>query len=77
MVLFLRDDLNFTESFATIVLHIFNFFGQFCPIIGAILADSYLGNVRTISGFCFLYAFGWLLLTMTSLPAMGMPLIAL
>ncbi|KAH8406677.1 hypothetical protein KR222_003011 [Zaprionus bogoriensis] len=77
LVLFLRDDLNFAESFATIVLHIFNFFGQFCPIIGAILADSYLGNVRTISGFCFLYAFGWLLLTMTSLPTMGMPVIAL
>ncbi|XP_002000285.2 peptide transporter family 1 [Drosophila mojavensis] len=72
LVLFLRDDLSFTESFSTIVLHIFNFFGQFCPIIGAILADSYMGNVRTISGFCFLYGFGWLLLTMTSVPLVGM-----
>jgi len=76
-VLFLRDDLNFSESFSTIILHIFNFFGQFCPIIGAVLADSYMGNVRTISGFSFLYAFGWLLLTLTSLPSVGMPVTAL
>ncbi|XP_064554796.1 solute carrier family 15 member 1 [Drosophila montana] len=76
LVLFLRDDLNFTEGFSTIVLHIFNFFGQFCPIIGAILADSYMGNIRTISGFCFLYGFGWILLTMTSVPYMGLPVIA-
>ncbi|XP_034487632.1 peptide transporter family 1 [Drosophila innubila] len=76
LVLFLRDDLNFSESFSTIVLHIFNFFGQFCPIIGAVLADSYMGNVRTISGFSFLYAFGWLLLTLTSLPSVGMPVTA-
>ncbi|EDW85181.1 uncharacterized protein Dwil_GK12750 [Drosophila willistoni] len=74
LALYLRDDLNFTESFSTIVLHIFNFFGQFCPIFGAVLADSYLGNIRTISGFCFIYAFGWLLLTMTSLPDVGVPL---
>ncbi|KAH8295232.1 hypothetical protein KR018_008972 [Drosophila ironensis] len=75
LALYLRDDLNFTESFSTVVLHIFNFFGQFCPIIGAILADSYMGNVRTISGFCFLYAFGWLLLTLTSLPTIGVSMV--
>nr|XP_016939683.2 solute carrier family 15 member 1 [Drosophila suzukii] len=77
LALYLRDDLNFTESFSTVVLHIFNFFGQFCPIIGAILADSYMGNVRTISGFSFIYAFGWLLLVLTSLPAMGLPMVLL
>ncbi|XP_017074915.2 peptide transporter family 1 [Drosophila eugracilis] len=77
LALYLRDDLNFTESFSTVVLHIFNFFGQFCPIIGAILADSYIGNVRTISGFCFIYAFGWLLLTLTSLPAIGLSMVLL
>ncbi|KAH8350212.1 hypothetical protein KR067_006845 [Drosophila pandora] len=75
LALYLRDDLNFTESFSTVVLHIFNFFGQFCPIIGAVLADSYMGNVRTISAFCFLYAFGWLLLTLTSLPTIGVPMV--
>ncbi|XP_037949776.1 solute carrier family 15 member 1 [Teleopsis dalmanni] len=77
LALYLRDDLFFSESFSTIMLHIFNFFGQFCPIFGAILADSYIGNVRTISSFCVLYAFGWILLILTSLPNMGISLIFL
>ncbi|XP_043067898.1 peptide transporter family 1 isoform X2 [Drosophila bipectinata] len=34
-----------------------------------------MGNVRTISAFCFLYAFGWLLLTLTSLPTIGVPMV--
>uniref|UniRef100_W8AHL5 Peptide transporter family 1 n=2 Tax=Ceratitis capitata TaxID=7213 RepID=W8AHL5_CERCA len=77
LVLYLRDDLYFSENFAMIMLHIFNFFGQFCPIFGAILADSYLGNVRTISYFCILYATGWILLIMTVLPTTGISLILL
>uniref|UniRef100_A0A1B0BNX9 Major facilitator superfamily (MFS) profile domain-containing protein n=1 Tax=Glossina palpalis gambiensis TaxID=67801 RepID=A0A1B0BNX9_9MUSC len=71
LALYLRDDLNLSESVSTIVLHIFNFFGQFCPIFGAILADSYMGNVRSITSFYFLYGFGWLLLIITSLPYLG------
>ncbi|XP_037812068.1 solute carrier family 15 member 2 [Lucilia sericata] len=77
LALYLRDDLYFSESLSTIVLHIFNFFGQFCPIFGAILADSYIGNVRTITGFYFLYAFGWILLVLTALPYMGISLVFL
>lgn len=75
LALYLRDDLYFSESLSTIVLHIFNFFGQFCPIFGAILADSYIGNIRTITGFYFLYAFGWVLLVLTALPYMGISLV--
>uniref|UniRef100_A0A1A9WRS8 Major facilitator superfamily (MFS) profile domain-containing protein n=1 Tax=Glossina brevipalpis TaxID=37001 RepID=A0A1A9WRS8_9MUSC len=77
LALYLRDDLNLSESVSTIVLHIFNFFGQFCPIFGAILADSYMGNVRSITSFYFLYGFGWLLLIITSLPYLGSALIFL
>ncbi|XP_036331391.1 solute carrier family 15 member 2 [Rhagoletis pomonella] len=77
LVLYLRDDLYFSENFATIMLHIFNFFGQFCPIFGAILADSYFGNVRTISYFCMLYAIGWVMLILTVLPNIGSSLIVL
>ncbi|XP_018788326.1 PREDICTED: peptide transporter family 1 [Bactrocera latifrons] len=77
LVLYIRDDLYFSEGFATIMLHIFNFFGQFCPIFGAILADSYFGNVRTISYFCILYATGWILLILTVMPAVGVSLIFL
>lgn len=46
LALYLRDSLLFSEDFSTMVLHIFNFFSQFCPIFGAILADCFIGNVK-------------------------------
>ncbi|XP_075146512.1 peptide transporter family 1 isoform X2 [Haematobia irritans] len=77
LALYLRDDLYFSESLATVLLHIFNFFGQFCPIFGAILADSYIGNIRTINRLYFIYGFGWILLVFTSLPYVGVSLVFL
>lgn len=74
LALYLRDDLYFSEELSTIMLHIFNFFGQFLPIIGAILADSYLGNIKTISWFFYVYIVGWIFLIMTSLPSIGISL---
>lgn len=49
LALFLRDSLQYSEDISTAVLHIFNFFGQFCPLLGAILADNYFGNQRLVS----------------------------
>lgn len=60
LALYLRDSLKFDESFSTAVLHTFNFLSQFLPIVGAILADSYLGNARTVFIFCFPYALGYI-----------------
>lgn len=60
LALYLRDSLHFAEDISTAILHIFNFFGQFCPIFGAILADSYIGNVSTIFHCMFPYATGWI-----------------
>jgi dipeptide/tripeptide permease len=68
LALFLRDSLQFDEEFSTSVLHTFNFFSQFLPIVGAILADSYLGNARTIFMFCIPYAFGYFGLFLGTLP---------
>jgi dipeptide/tripeptide permease len=68
LALFLRDSLQFDEEFSTSVLHTFNFFSQFLPIVGAILADSYLGNARTIFIFCIPYAFGYFGLFLGTLP---------
>lgn len=59
LALYLRNSLRFDEEFSTAVLHTFNFFSQFLPIVGAILADSYLGNARTIFLFCIPYAVGY------------------
>jgi dipeptide/tripeptide permease len=60
LALYLRDNLGFEEGFSTALLHTFNFFSQFLPIVGAILADSYLGNAKTIFIFYIPYALGYL-----------------
>jgi len=49
-------------------LHVFNFFSQFCPIFGAIIADGYLGNSKTLFLFYIPYALGYGLLTITTIP---------
>lgn len=46
LALFLRDAMNLSEDLATVLLHVFNFFSQFCPILGALLADCYTGKVK-------------------------------
>jgi POT family proton-dependent oligopeptide transporter len=38
------------------------------PILGAIIADQYLGKYKTILMFCFVYILGLLILLLTSLP---------
>ncbi|PVI02470.1 peptide transporter PTR2-A [Periconia macrospinosa] len=46
----------------------FQFFCYVTPILGAIIADQYLGKYNTILIFCFVYIVGLLILTLTSLP---------
>lgn len=38
------------------------------PILGAIIADQYLGKYNTILIFCVVYIIGLMILTFTSLP---------
>ncbi|XP_070509857.1 solute carrier family 15 member 2-like [Chironomus tepperi] len=66
--LYLRDSLLFNEGFATIVLHTFNFFSQSLPICGAILADSYWGNAKTVFVFNIPYVIGYLGMFLATLP---------
>lgn len=67
----MRDSLNYSEEFSTSILHVFNFFGQFCPILGALVADSFLGNAKTIFYFLFLYGAGWIGMISVTLPITG------
>lgn len=68
LALYLRDSLRFDEEFSTAILHTFNFLSQLLPIFGAILADSYLGNARTIFIFSIPYAIGYLGAFLGTLP---------
>ncbi|PSN69745.1 putative MFS peptide transporter Ptr2 [Corynespora cassiicola Philippines] len=54
---------------ATGLTTFFQFWCYVTPIIGAIIADQYLGKYNTILVFCFVYIAGLLILTTTSIPS--------
>lgn len=56
------------QSVATALQNFFTFFCYFTPIIGALVADQYIGRYWTIIIFSIIYMFGWLILTATSVP---------
>ncbi|KAF9735834.1 hypothetical protein PMIN06_002199 [Paraphaeosphaeria minitans] len=47
----------------------FQFWCYVTPILGAIVADQYLGKYNAILIFCFIYIAGLLILTVTSIPS--------
>ena len=65
--LYLVQVLGFGEDDATILYHAFNFLCYFTPLIGAILADSFLGKFKTIFYLATIYAIGEVILTIGSI----------
>ncbi|KAF2801839.1 PTR2-domain-containing protein [Mytilinidion resinicola] len=63
-----RGALGMGQKGATGLGTFFQFWCYVTPIIGAIIADQYLGKYKTILYFCFVYIIGLLILTLTSLP---------
>ncbi|KAF2198123.1 di/tri peptide transporter 2 [Delitschia confertaspora ATCC 74209] len=63
-----RGALGMGPQGATGLTVFFQFWCYVTPILGAIIADQYLGKYNTILVFCFIYMAGLLILTLTSLP---------
>jgi proton-dependent oligopeptide transporter, POT family len=65
--------LGLGEQGATGLGDFFQFWCYVCPIIGAIVADQYLGRYKTIVVFAVIYAIGQLILVTTSIPQASTP----
>ncbi|KAF2186962.1 di/tri peptide transporter 2 [Zopfia rhizophila CBS 207.26] len=63
-----RGALGMGHQGATGLTTFFQFWCYVTPIIGAIIADQYLGKYNTILVFCMVYLVGLLILTTTSIP---------
>ncbi|KAF2001222.1 di/tri peptide transporter 2 [Amniculicola lignicola CBS 123094] len=63
-----RGALGMGHKGATGLSTFFQFWCYVTPILGAIIADQYLGKYNTILIFCFVYMAGLLILTFTSIP---------
>ncbi|KAK2733060.1 hypothetical protein FQN57_002321 [Myotisia sp. PD_48] len=63
-----RGALGMGQKGATGLTTFFQFWCYVTPIVGAIIADQYLGKYKTILYFCFVYIVGILILLLTALP---------
>jgi len=63
-----RGALGMGHQGATGLSTFFQFWCYVTPILGAVIADQYLGKYNTIVIFCCVYIVGLLVLTLTSLP---------
>ncbi|KAJ3144810.1 peptide transporter ptr2 [Geranomyces michiganensis] len=60
--------LGHPQSDATALSNFFTFFAYATPLLGAVVADQWLGKFKTILSFSVIYLAGFLLLTITSIP---------
>lgn len=63
-----RGALGMDHQGATGLVTFFQFWCYVTPIIGAVIADQYLGKYKTIVLFCFVYIVGLVILVCTSIP---------
>lgn len=66
--MYLRNYLKFGDDKATSIYHAFTMFAYFFPLVGGIIADSYLGRYWTIVTLSIVYVFGHALKTIGSIP---------
>lgn len=58
LILYLHNQLLFTEDTSTVIYHVWAMLCYFTPILGAIIADSWLGRFKTIFYISIIYVLG-------------------
>ncbi|KAK6629287.1 hypothetical protein RUM43_003104 [Polyplax serrata] len=68
LALYLKNQLEFTDNTATVIYHIFIMICYFFPLLGAIVADSWLGKFKTILYLSLVYALGNIVVSVAAIP---------
>ncbi|XP_048583629.1 solute carrier family 15 member 2 isoform X2 [Nematostella vectensis] len=71
LVLYLTKDLMFNKDKGKAIYHAFSMVSYFTGVIGAMMADSFLGKYKTIAYTLFVYCLSEILLTATSADDIG------
>lgn len=72
-MLYLKQKLMFEERDATVIFHVFTLFVYFSCIIGAILADGFIGKFNTIFLLSIIYAGGSSILALGAIEVWHLP----
>ncbi|CAH0578083.1 unnamed protein product [Chrysodeixis includens] len=71
--LYLRSKLGYSDDGATVIYHVFSMFAYFFPLIGAMIADGFLGRFKTILYLSIVYAAGTTLISISAMPQLNLP----
>lgn len=71
LILYLTIFLKFEDDTAAIIYHSFIAVSYFVPLIGGIIADSWLGKYKTIFYLSIVYTIGMLLNAISAIPQLG------
>lgn len=73
LFIYLTTFIKLGKDTSTAIYHAFTMLCYFTPLLGAILADGYIGLYRTILYVSCLYCVGEVILTLTSMAPLGAP----
>lgn len=73
LFLFFFKFVGLSEDTSTVIYHAFTVLCYFTPILGAVLADGYIGLYKTILSLSCLYFIGEVILALTSMVPLGAP----
>lgn len=73
LALYLTQKLAYSNDTATVIYHIFTSLAYFFPLMGAILADSWLGKFKTILYLSIVYCAGSTLIALGAIPPLNLP----
>lgn len=76
LFIYLTGFIRLESNTATAIYHSFTVLCYFSPLLGAIIADGYIGLYRTILYVSCIYCVGEIVLALTAIPALGAPHLA-
>ncbi|XP_060785677.1 solute carrier family 15 member 2-like isoform X2 [Neoarius graeffei] len=71
LTLYFIHYLNWSKDFSTAIYHAFSGLCYFTPLIGAIIADSWLGKFKTIIYLSIVYVMGHVIKSLAAMPSVG------
>ncbi|XP_058985772.1 peptide transporter family 1 isoform X2 [Musca domestica] len=73
LVLYLTSKLQYDDDTSTVLFHVFTMLVYLCPLVGAIVADSWLGKFKTILNLSIVYAIGGVIMALGAVPVLKLP----
>lgn len=72
--MFFYRKLNFDKDESTALFHVYELLAYIFPVVGAIIAESWLGNFKTILWMVFTFMVGNIIITVGTVELLNLPM---